>query len=463
MNSNSITTNSGTSDRWLMLALVSLDYFTLYVHRKVINFIQPALIEDLGVSDLQIGFLDFAFLVPYCAAQIWVGYLGDRFTRRRVLLISLVASSVALACMGLANSFAVLFTLRVLLALGQSCSVPAISSTIADCFTPRTRSRAMGIYLISYTVALVLTGWIGGVLADSEPRRIPLGLIGLEPLVFTPNWRTAMYLFGGLGVFNTLILLIMFREPKRTEREATVGLGTQGANLWPTLKAVCRVRTYLMIALVFTVLGTVWATIRYWLARYLYDIDLYAWHHADVIRFDQGQAGLFATVWDQIGTVVGLFLGGWLADWLARRSISGRTNVQIFGVLACIPALWFIGTSHSLEVLSLSLLIFGIGIGLYQANLWTAAFEVVDPAARATAVGLLNVVSGLLTCWVNPLIGSINDAAIEHYGQGTLDVVFLSLTMVAGLAMVLLMVNRRFLLPHDYRGPLRPSTTTGTG
>ena len=71
-NSTTATNSPGTSDRWLILALVSLDYFTLYIHRKVINFIQPALREDLGVSDLEIGFLDFAFLLPYCAAQIWV-------------------------------------------------------------------------------------------------------------------------------------------------------------------------------------------------------------------------------------------------------------------------------------------------------------------------------------------------------------------------------------------------------
>ncbi len=71
------------------LALVSLNYFTLYLHRNLLSYIQPSLVAELGLSDTQLGLLQQAFLLPYCLAQIGVGYLSDRFRRRSVLVTSL--------------------------------------------------------------------------------------------------------------------------------------------------------------------------------------------------------------------------------------------------------------------------------------------------------------------------------------------------------------------------------------
>ena len=149
-------TSPGTPDRWLLLSLVSMNYFALYVHRNLINYFQPPLQADLALDQFQLGLLRWGFVLPYCLAQLWVGYLGDRYRRRTVLLVSLIASTVSLGLMGLAQSFEGLLALRILLALAQSPSVPAIASVIADCFTPRTRSTAVGIYLVSYNFSLVV-------------------------------------------------------------------------------------------------------------------------------------------------------------------------------------------------------------------------------------------------------------------------------------------------------------------
>src|SRR5206468_2874115 len=102
------------------------------------------------VDDERIGLLNTAFLLPYAVMQIGVGYLSDRLPRRAVLLFSLCASALVLALSGLVGVFEQLLALRVALAVAQSASVPAIASLIADSFTPKTRSTAIGIYLASY-------------------------------------------------------------------------------------------------------------------------------------------------------------------------------------------------------------------------------------------------------------------------------------------------------------------------
>ena len=42
--------SSGTPDRWLILLLVALSYFTLYLHRNLVNYLQPPIKDAFGVS-----------------------------------------------------------------------------------------------------------------------------------------------------------------------------------------------------------------------------------------------------------------------------------------------------------------------------------------------------------------------------------------------------------------------------
>jgi hypothetical protein len=86
---------------------------------------------------------------------------------------------------------------------------------------------------------------------------------------------------------------------------------------------------------------------------------------------------------------------------------------------------------------------------MYQASRWAGTFEVVSPAARATAIGLLNVASGALSSWWSPLIGYYRDQG------GDLGLALAFLAAPLGLAAGLMLVNVFFLLPRDYLGPLR--------
>src|SRR5215218_1843255 len=164
--------SAGTPDRWLVLLLAALSYFTLYLHRNLVNYLQPPIKGAFDVGDEQ------------------VGYLSDRLPRRAVLLLSLSGSALTLALSGLTTAFGQLLALRVGLALAQSASVPAIASLIADSFTPRTRSTAIGIYLASYNFSLVVAGRYGGMLGDWAEWVVPLGRLGLPPLTLA-GWRAA--------------------------------------------------------------------------------------------------------------------------------------------------------------------------------------------------------------------------------------------------------------------------------
>ena len=424
----------GTPNRWFMLSLVAFDYFVLYLHRNLINYFQPPLEADLGIGKFELGLLQWGFILPYCLAQLVVGYLGDRYRRRSVLLASLSGSFVCLGLMALVQSFEALLALRVALALAQSPSVPAIASVVADCFRPRTRSKAIGIYLVSYNFSLVVGGWLGGMVADREHWSLPLSVFGGSDLEVA-GWRMSLLLFAGFGGLVALILAALFREPERTgAQEDRSGQGVQ--SLWPTVGSVLRIPTYRLIATVFVVAGMIIASVQYWLPRYL----------TDQFGLSLAQSGLKATIWIQSATTVGLLLGGRWSDAWARKWMSGRTLVQLVGLAVLGPALLVIGSGSSGPVLVAALIIFGVGTALYLVNLWACTFEVVSPRERATAIGLLNLSNGVFSSWADPVIGHMADSGV---GLGSI-LSFLSLPSV--LAVLLILWTIKYALPRDYRG-----------
>lgn len=424
----------GTSDRWLVLSLVALNYFVLYLHRNVLNYVQPPLIADLHLTDMQLGFLRQGFLLPYCMAQLVVGYLGDRFSRRSVILCSLLASSVALAGMGFADSFEAMLALRILLGVGQSAAVPAMASALADCFTQRSRSTAIGIYLASYNFALVFAGRLGGQVADVNVWHLSLGATsGWQTEV--AGWRMAHFLFAGVGLTAGLILWFGLREPARTERTVVPGAGARAAPLWTTVFSVLGIPTFLIIAAVFLLSGMVVSSMQFWLPRYFHE----------QFQMTLKDAGSFATFFIQPATIAGLLFGGTLGDRCGRKWIQGRTAVQTIGLVALVPVLVVIGLSQDRTLLAVAMVVYGLGVGLYQSNLWTTTFEVVDPAARATAVGLLNLVSGLFGSWIDPIIGK------TYPLLGGLGNVLAGLSLPVGLSVLLLLFSMKVLLPRDHR------------
>lgn len=438
----------GTPDRWFVLTYVATNYFVLYTHRNLVNYIQPSLMlpmaeGGLGVTEAELAWVGPAWQVPYCLAQLFVGYLSDRYRRRTVILSSLIASVVCLVGMGLVRDVNEFIIGRMLLGLAQACAVPAMASVIADCFRPHTRSKAVAIYLFSYNSALIFAGKFGGTIADLPSQHIP----GTPATWVVTGWRMSHFAFAGIGLVVGLVLLVLLKEPNRTERHEGQGLGDTGGTLRETLIGIFRVSSFHIMYIVFAGYGILSRVIQYWLPKHYYNI-----FHSS-LGWGQGDVGGFATIFLQAGTMTGLFCGGILADQLVRRTILGRVWVQIFGWAVITPCLILIGsTQDSLWILRGAMFVLGIGVGAYQANLWTASFDVIDPAARATAVGLFNVTSGILVLtWFDPFVGYLETTA-QMAGRSILgDVITWTAAVTVG-CVALLAVMIIYTFPRDYIG-----------
>src|SRR6266404_2637459 len=103
-----------------------------------------------------------------------------------------------------------------------------------------------------------------------------------------------------------------------------------------------------------------------------------------------GKAGLIAAIVLGATGIVGLLVGGWLADYLHKKFVRGRLMMASISMLAAAPLLYFgldqpIGQVGAVTILlSLGWLVYFS----YYASVYSALQDVVEPRLRATAMAV---------------------------------------------------------------------------
>jgi MFS family permease len=131
----------------------------------------PDLAAELGVSDGAIGLVQGAVALPGIFLAAYIGYLADKYGRRRVIRVSLLIFGVA----GLASFFARSFWLLVAARVGQGLGTSGLLSlgvvVIGDLFVGLERRWAMGLNLAALTATTTLAPIAGGFLAEGGAFR----------------------------------------------------------------------------------------------------------------------------------------------------------------------------------------------------------------------------------------------------------------------------------------------------
>ena len=137
---------------WAVLALLSLSVAINYVDRGNLSVALSSIERDIHLTQDQLGILGMAFFVSYSFVQILAGKLIDRYNVIWVYALGYLLWSGATALTGLVHgfafagfamsSFAVLFTLRLLLGLGESVAFPCYAKILSGSFPEGLRGTA---------------------------------------------------------------------------------------------------------------------------------------------------------------------------------------------------------------------------------------------------------------------------------------------------------------------------------
>ena len=146
------------------------------------------------------GWLFFVYALMQFLCAPLIGNLSDRFGRRPVLILSLVAISFDYALTGLAPTILWLFVARILSG-AAGAAYPTVNAYIADVSPPEKRAANFGLTGAAFGVGFVVGPAIGGLLSDYGPR-VPF------------------YFAAALALANALFGLVVLKEslPKAQRR-----------------------------------------------------------------------------------------------------------------------------------------------------------------------------------------------------------------------------------------------------
>ena len=118
---------------------------------------------NVGMSD--VGWLFLIFSITSFIGSFMGGALTDRFGRRKMIIFSLVASSLSTAAMGLVDSLQGFYIIGIVSGLFTDVGGPAQQALMADILPEEKRAQGFGIIRVTFNLAVVFGPIIGGLVA----------------------------------------------------------------------------------------------------------------------------------------------------------------------------------------------------------------------------------------------------------------------------------------------------------
>ena len=130
----------------LVLATSILASSLAFIDGSVVNVGLPAIGHSLAADPAGLQWIVNAYLLPLSALLLLGGALGDRFGRRRLLVVGIALFAFASLAGGFATDQAWLLIARVIQGIGGALAAPTSLSLIAVTFPEgKERNRALGV------------------------------------------------------------------------------------------------------------------------------------------------------------------------------------------------------------------------------------------------------------------------------------------------------------------------------
>jgi predicted MFS family arabinose efflux permease len=359
----------------LVWALLVFAWVANYVVRMAFSALLGPIMAELDLSYTRAGVLATGFFYAYAFMQFPAGLLGDRFGRRRVLAIGLVAGGLACMATGLATSFATLLVIRLLTGASQGCLFSNDRAIIAAVTPPDKISLGQGVSFSGPGLGIMLGLLLGGVLGEHL------------------SWRWVFVLFGVPPIIAALLVLRFVPASSPGSVDASIGR---------RVKEVVRERALWILAIPGLTVMWVQFVLITW-APLLY---------VDAGVTDLASAGFLSSLLG-VAAVLGLVAGGWLGD-RARRYGLGPKAVVVAAMVAMTVAMALTGAAVQWRWPTSALTIGFFCVSFFTWSIWGPSFALLGGVFRgddvSTAFGLYNGIT-VLGAIIGPTVtGFVRDA-----------------------------------------------------
>jgi len=295
----------------VLTAMNLLNYVDRYILAAVLGPVQEAL--GIAGNNAKAGLLSTAFVLSYVLFSPVVGWLGDRVPRKYLIALGVGVWSLATFGSGLAKTYEQMMIARSVLGVGEASYAVLAPTLIGDLFARSRRNRVLTIFYLAIPLGAALGYGLGGAL------HAWLG------------WQAAFRIVGLPGLALALAALALPEPPRGATELAEEGGGApahalplSAAAYW----ALARNRSYVLNTLGMAMMTFALGGLQFWAPRYL---------SAGPDDMDLTDVTFWLSVVLIISSLVGMPVGSWLADWLARRRPGGYFLVSSAGMFASAP------------------------------------------------------------------------------------------------------------------------------
>jgi MFS transporter, DHA2 family, multidrug resistance protein len=152
--------------RWWALIAISASVLVVGLDLTVLSLALPTISGDLHASTGDLQWITDAYSLVIAAAILPAGLLGDRYGRKRVLLIALTLFGLSSAACAYAGSTGELIAARAVLGIGAAAIFPLALSVIPVLFAPQERQKAIALMASATFISFPIGPIVGGYLLD---------------------------------------------------------------------------------------------------------------------------------------------------------------------------------------------------------------------------------------------------------------------------------------------------------
>ena len=376
--------------KWLVLAMLSCAFFFHQADRALFGLLTVPIQNELALTDKQIGWINTALSWTLASMAFIAGPIGDRFSRKWLITLSLLFWSTMTVMMGFVGDWrifgvtipaflVVMFFRSIATGGGESFYGPSSMALLAS-HHKETRSVALSVHQAALYVGLmtsgVLTAWA-------------LGVLG--------TWRHVFMVFGGAGFLLGLLFIFALKD-KAPEAGSAAAPAPKPPVLegflyfFRTPSAWCAMAGFVAIVFVNN-------AYLFWAPKFM----------TEKFGASVAQAGSQTMLWHHLFAFLAIMAGGVVTDRFVKRMPRFRLGFQIAALLTGAPCLVLVGLAPTPVAMIVMTAAYGVARGFFEVNTHASLFDVVPTQYRSTSVGVFTVFAFFVGGLSGVLMGALSD------------------------------------------------------
>ncbi len=364
--------------------------------------------QAMGIAQdkAKLGWLMTSFLLAYGFSSMFLSFLGDIFSPKKMLFWSVASWGVLMIIMGFTKDYTGMLILRVLLGLAEGPLFALAYTIVKQTYTDRQQARASTMFLLGTPIGAFLG--------------FPITAFVLAHY----DWHSTFFV---MGAMTFLVLALIVFGLRNLELKRTVDLDGVGKRV--------NFRTHLSNTKALMKNSAFWMLCVFNIALMTYLWGLNSWVPSYLIQdkgFNLKEFGIYSSL-PFIAMLIGEVVGAVLSDKIGKRAIQVSGGLLIAGIFMY---LMVIATDPIMVILAMSLSAMAWGFGVSAVFALLARVTTAD--VGATAGGIFNGLGNFASAAAPVVIGAI----VMQTGSFNIGITFLAVFAVIGSFFLLPLLKR---------------------